>query len=480
MNFFPGKRILSCALFAAGMLGATAPSFATNGYFLIGYGAKARSMGGTGVAFAQDSLAAAANPAGMSDVEMDTMRIDVGGEFFLPKRGFVNDSSTLESGFPGSDQPVNHRSGSNVFLIPTMGGIYKFNRKMTVGMAVIGNGANTRYDQSIPGKPSCMDGNTTGGTGSTVFNFNCLSSPTGGVSLLQAQMLPGVAYKVNKNHSIGATLTLAAQQFRAYGLQSFGQDGLGYAEGEDLTNRGNDYSYGAGLRLGWLGKFFENRLSVGANYASRTYMTKFDKYRDLFAESGSFDIPEHYAVGLAVKVTKKLTVAADYQRLKYGDIKSIANEGPDAADPFNFFPSGCENETDPAGNVIGNTCLLGRNDGMGFGWHDQNIYKIGLNYDHNSEWSVRLGYNYAETPIQEDQVLFNFMAPAVNEHHATLGISYRPSKNMEWSMNYMHAFKNTIKGPTALGPTAGLPVDGENASIDMYINSIGLSFGYRM
>lgn len=480
MKFSPSRRAVAGALAVSASFGATAPSFATNGYFLIGYGTKARSMGGAGVAFAQDSLAAAANPAGWTDVKMDTMRIDAGGEFFLPKRGFVNDSSTLESGFPGSDAPVNHRSGSNVFLIPTMGGIYKFNRKLTVGMAVVGNGANTRYDQSIPGKPECIDGNTTGGTGSTVFNFNCLSSPTGGVQLLQAQMLPGAAYKVNKNHSIGATLTLSVQQFRAYGLQSFGQDGLGYAEGEDLTNRGNDYSYGAGIRVGWLGKFFDNRLSLGANYASRTYMTQFDKYQDLFAESGSFDIPEHYAVGLAVKLTKKLTIAADFQRIKYGDIKSIANEGPDAADPFNFFPDGCEDVTDAAGNVIGNTCLLGRNDGMGFGWHDQNVYKIGLNYDHNNHWSFRVGYNYAETPIQEDQVLFNFLAPAVVEHHATLGISYRPSRNMEWSMNYMHAFKNTIKGPTALGPTAGLPVNGENASIDMYINSIGLSFAYQM
>jgi long-chain fatty acid transport protein len=150
-----------------------------------------------------------------------------------------------------------------------MGGVYKFNRKMTVGMAVIGNGANTRYDQSVPGKPSCIDGNTTGGTGSTVFNFNCLSSPTAGVQVLQMQMLPGAAYKLTKNHSIGATLALAVQQFRAYGLQSFGQDGLGYADGEDLTNRGNDYSYGAGIRLGWLGKFFNQRLSLGANYARR-------------------------------------------------------------------------------------------------------------------------------------------------------------------------------------------------------------------
>lgn len=475
MKFSPSKKVLAGALALGATFGLTAPSFATNGYFLIGYGAKSRGMGGVGIAYAQDSLAAAANPAGMSDVDMNTMRVDVGAEFFLPKRGFVNDSSTLESGFPGSDGPVNHRSGSNVFLIPSMGGVYKFNRKMTIGMSVIGNGANSRYDQSVPGKPSCIDGNTTGGTGSTAFNFNCLGSPTAGVSLIQMQMLPSIAYKLTKNQSIGASLTIGIQQFRAYGLQAFGQDGLGYADGPNLTNRGNDYSYGAGIRLGWLGKFFNNRLSVGTNYASRTYMTKFDKYRDLFAEQGSFDIPEHFGIGLAVKATDKLTVAADFQRIMYSDIKSIGNKGPDASDPFNFFPSGCQDE--PGG---GNTCLLGRDDGMGFGWQDQDVYKIGVNYDYNSTWSFRAGYNYADAPMPNDQVLFNFMAPAVNEHHVTAGLSYRPSPNIEWTANYQHAFKNTVKGPTALGPTAGLPVNGENASIDMYINTIGVSFAYKM
>lgn len=476
MIYSPSKKALSCALAFCITLGATPSSFATNGYFLVGYGAKTRGMGGAGVAYAQDALAAAANPAAMSDIEMDTMRIDVGGEFFIPRRGFVNDSSTLESGFPGSDSPVEHRSGANVFLIPSMGGAYRFNRKLTVGMAAIGNGANTRYHQDISGKPTCIDGNTSGGTGSTGFNFNCLGSPTAGVSLIQMQVLPSVAYQLNKTQSIGMSITLAAQQFRAYGLQAFGSDGLGYTGGEgDITNRGNDYSYGAGMRVGWLGKFFDGRLSLGANYASRTYMTKFDKYQNLFAEQGGFDIPEHYAVGLAIGVTKKLTIAADYQRINYSDIKSVGNPGPDAADPFNFFPSGCQ--TLPDGS---NSCELGRDDGMGFGWKDQDVFKIGMNYDYNNKWSFRLGYNYGETPIQEEEVLFNFLAPAVNEHHATLGLSYRPSKNVEWSANYAHAFKNTIKGPTALGPTAGLPVNGQNASIDMYINAFGVSFGYKM
>jgi long-chain fatty acid transport protein len=204
-------------------IGAIAPSYATNGYFLIGYGAKTRGMGGAGVAYAQDAIAGAANPAAMGDVEMDTMRVDMGVELFVPKRGFRHDSATLESGFDGADSGVNHRSGSNQFLIPSMGGVYKFNRKLTIGMAAFGNGANSRYDQSVPGKPSCIDGNTDGGVGSTAFNFNCLGSPTAGVSLIQLQVAPGLAYKVTKKQIIGASLTLAAQQFRAYGLQSFGR-----------------------------------------------------------------------------------------------------------------------------------------------------------------------------------------------------------------------------------------------------------------
>jgi long-chain fatty acid transport protein len=356
-----------------------------------------------------------------------------------------------------------------------MGGIYKFNRKITIGLAAIGNGANTRYDQTVPGKPTCIDGNTSGGTGSTAFNFNCLGSPTVGVNLLQMQMLPSIAYKVDKNHSIGASIAIGVQSFRAYGLQAFGQDGLGYTDGDKLTNEGNDFSYGAGVRFGWLGKFYKKRLSLGANYASKVYMTEFDKYEDLFAEQGSFDIPSHWTIGAAFKATDKLTIAADFQKIYYSDIASINNKGPDAANPSTFFPPGCQSLPDGT-----NTCMLGRDDGMGFGWGDADVYKIGFNYDYDQTWSFRAGYNYSEAPMDADQVLFNFLAPAVVEHHATLGLSYRPNKNMEWNFNYMHAFSNTIKGPTALGPDAGQVVTGENASIDMHINTFGVSFGYSM
>ena len=114
---------------------------------------------------------------------------------------------------------------------------------------------------------------------------------------------------------------------------------------------------------------------------------------------------------------------------------------------------------------------------MGFGWENQTIYKIGLNYDYNDHWSFRAGYNYGEGVIPDDQVLFNQLAPAVVKHHATFGASYRPSRNIEWSFNYLHAFEETLRGPTAYSNRA--PGE-DNAAISMYINTVGVSFAYMM
>jgi len=48
----------------------------------------------------------------------------------------------------------------------------------------------------------------------------------------------------------------------------------------------------------------DDKLTVGLTYASKTYMTKFDKYKGLFAEQGDFSIPENYGIGLAFKPAK--------------------------------------------------------------------------------------------------------------------------------------------------------------------------------
>ena len=217
------------------------------------------------------------------------------------------------------------------------------------------------------------------------------------------------------------------------------------------------------------------------NYASRVYMSKFDKYRGLFAEQGDFDIPAHYAIGFAVKPRKDLTLLLDIQRIEFSSIASVGNPGPDPANPGDFFPPGCvaSNPPDPALN----SCALGRDDGMGFGWKDQTVYKLGIQYEYNPKLTLRAGYNYGKAPIPEDQIAFNLLAPATVEHHLTAGFSYRPSPSIEWSMNYMVALKNTIRGKTPFYP-AGISqlsdLDFPNAATSMYQHSLGLTFSYKL
>ena len=466
MRFSKKITILSTLL-----VGMTVPLIAnaTNGYFLIGYGAKSRGMGGAGVAYNTGGMAAAFNPATM--IESDN-EFDIGGEFFMPPRAVTHESGVL--GY------TDERSNEDLFLIPSMGATYKWNDKMTIGFAFIGAGLKTEYNQTansesckkvnagaIPGYNQCPP---------TFYNPNITVVPDTetGVQLLQMQFLPSIAYRVHKNHTLGFTLVMAGQFFRAEGLQAF--EDLGFTrERGNFSSNSFDQSFGAGIRLGWLGEFVDGRLRVGVNYSSRTYMQKFDAYRNLFAEQGDFDIPENYSLGLAFDITPAVTMAFDVQQVKYSDIASIANPGP-AADPqsvaaghlFDLCPPG----TDPE------PCKLGGDKGLGFGWTDQTIYKIGVDWAMNNKVNLRAGWNYGKSPIPEDQVLFNMLAPATPEHHFTIGGGYMFTPTMSLDGNFMIAFNNTIKGPTAFGP-GGSAVQGSNASIAMGQYSLGATFNWK-
>ncbi len=439
------KKVVSFASSLVFLGAFTQTAFATNGSFLIGYGAKSRGMGGAGVAYAQDSLVSATNPAGMSDVGI---RFDGGLMIFNPER------SAWVPGFSGKSEID---SGATIYAIPNIGFNYPFNRKLTVGFAFVGaGGGGTRYNENF-------------------FDFGNPANlgPTLGVNLAQAIMSPSFAYNVTKKQSIGASLLLGIQTFRAFGLDAFGDAGFSI-DPDNLTSRGNDWSYGAGVRFGWRGKFYDDKLTLGAVYSSRMYMTKFDKYKGLFAEQGDADIPEQYAIGLAFKATDKATVAFDIQRINYGDIASFSNPGP-----IRFLPL----------PTAADERLMGMNNGLGFGWQDMTIYKLGLNYDYNDKYSFRAGWNYGKKPMCDGgtynnidgitspvdkcsvDILANTLAPAVVEHHLTLGMSYRPSKKVEWTVGLMHAFREDV--------VKFNDFSGDNIKISMNQWAGDLSFGYN-
>jgi len=288
------------------------------------------------------------------------------------------------------------------------------------------------------------------------------------------QIIPSIAYKVNKNHTLGASVVIGAQFFRAEGLEAF--EDLGFTSSPGfLTGKNWDHSFGAGYRLGWLMRADDGKLRVGLNYSSRVWMDEFEQYKNLFAEQGDFDIPENFTIGLAYDFTPSWTMAFDIQRTNWSDVKSIGNPGPatDKAnkDAGNFFAL-C-----PVGTAV-EPCLLGGPKGLGFGWQDQTVYKIGVDWQYTEKINLRAGWNYGKSPIPSDQVLFNMLAPATPEHHLTFGGGYMFSEEMTLDANVMIAFVNTIRGPTVFGP-GGATVDGSNASIAMGQYSFGATLGIK-
>ena len=253
--------------------------------------------------------------------------------------------------------------------------------------------------------------------------------------------------KLDKNNSVGATLIIGVQTFKAYGLTEFTQFTATQDNTAKFTNEGAEVSYGAGIRIGWLGEFMNGDLRLGAEYTSQTYMSKFDKYRDLFAEQGQLNTPGNIGFGGAYKVNNQVTVAMDINYVMYEDVAAISNTGPNTT-------AGAPFPVDRATNALGN------DEGLGFGWDNQLVFKVGAEYQMDDHWTFRGGWNYGKSPIDENrEILFNIAAPATVQHHLTLGATSQLAKDMEISASYIHAFEYEQFGPTYIGYEGSISMD---------------------
>jgi long-chain fatty acid transport protein len=397
---------------------------ATNGYFSHGYGIKAKGMAGVGIALPQDSLAAATNPAGMV---MVGDRLDVGLDWFRPIR-----DSEITGSFGGVVDGTYNGSDKKNFLIPEFGYNKMLDPNMSVGVSVYGNGGmNTDYKDGIP----------------------LFGTSRAGVDLMQLFVAPTFAYKITKDHALGVSLNLSYQRFKAYGLENFATSAS--SSPGDVTNRGYDSSTGWGVRIGYTGKLAD-AVTIGATYQSKTRMSKFGKYKGLFAGQGDFDIPENYGIGIAVQATPALTIAADVQRINYGGIKAIAN----TVDCF-----------------FAGACQLGADNGPGFGWRDMTVYKLGLIYAYSRDLSLRVGYSTGRQPIPSSQTLFNMLSPGVIEDQFTLGATWNVSPESELTVAYMHAFRKKVDGANSIPLGGGFP--GGDANLRMYQDSLGVAYGVK-
>lgn len=390
---------------------------ATNGYFAHGYGIKSKALAGAGVAMPMDAMDASTNPANMVFVGNQW---NLGLTWFSPRREYTVRGAP--TGFPGTfgQVPGNFESESNNFFIPNVAANWMLSDDSSVGITVYGNGGmNTDWKASDIG----------GGIG-------VYGAGDAGVDLAQLFVNGSYARKFAGGKAAwGLSAILAYQRFEAKGIASFA--GVSN-DPSNLTNKGHDDSFGYGFKFGLQGEVAPG-LRLAASYQSKMWMNEFDDYSGLFAEEGDFDIPQTVTGGVAWDVNDNVTALFDVQWIDYEDIPAIANP------QFPQFGI-CATRTTPTDS----NCLGGSN-GIGFGWRDMTIYKLGLQWDTAGGWTWRIGGSIANRqPIPESEVQFNILAPGVIEEHITFGFTKKLSNNSGIDVSFMYAPSASVSGPNPL------------------------------
>ena len=396
------------------------PALATDGYFLHGIGAKAKGNAGVAIALPQEATAIATNPASATQVDH---RLDIGMDIFIPRR-----DAQIEGNQAGLDGEYDG-NGANPFILGDIAYVRPLSDRVSVGLVVYANGGmNSVYERN----PFAAFG----------------ASGDAGVDLKQGFVVPTVAYEVADRHSLGFSAVGLVQSFRAYGIQPFAAFSV---EPENFTNRGDDWSVGAGFKIGYLGRFGD-RMSIGAFYQSEIHAEPFDKYAGLFAEGGNFNVPASWGVGVAAEVNDRLTVAADFKRIEYNGVGSVGNSISRLLDGRPFGSEG----------------------GPGFGWRDISVVKVGAVWEASDTVTLRAGYGRSENPVPESETLVNVISPGVVEDHLTVGATVNLNDRVDLTAHALVAPRNEVEGRGSIAPAFG----GGEADIALSEVSLGFALGF--
>jgi long-chain fatty acid transport protein len=420
------SKFLAQAAVCAFALAATDGAKATEGYILGGYGATQASLSGAGVANSTDAMAMTLNPAGLVDVDR---QFQIGLSLFAPTRSY-DASGTLFVA------PGNHDSSIPYFLMPNVAYSQPIDPTSAWGVALYGNGGMNTYYRSV-----------------TNFGFLCPGAngvycgAATGVNLSQIYFEAAYA-KSYGPLSIGFAPVVAMQMFSAEGLGAFrSYSAYPYA----MTNNGGDNSFGVGLHAGIQWKVTP-AFRIGLAGATPTWMQNLSKYKGLFANQGSFDIPGYVTTGVAWDVVPTITLMADYKAIFYSGVPAIA-------DPSNVrLPFGATN-------------------GPGFGWSNVNVIAVGGEWRATPQLTLRAGFEYNNNPVHGRDVTLNLVAPGVTTSQISAGLTYRVTPNSSIDLAGYYCPKGRVSGPevTPFGPT---PFSNITASLSEAQVTIGWTYHF--
>lgn len=398
---------------ALALLLAAGTAHATDGHFLHGVGAVNSAMGGAGVAAPRSLLGAYyLNPAGL--LAFDGTRMEFGFELFKPDR-------TLSSDIPGMGAGATV-SKSDWVPVPAMALSTRLaNDRVVVGVGALGiGGFGVDYPASTTNPLLTPQPN---GFGQVYSSYQFL------------KIAPAVAVEPLSGVWVGAALNVdwASLAVRPMPVAPPAV-GPGPAAFYPDASAG-DGAFGAGFQVGLMVKP-NDLVAFGASYTSPQWFEDFMFYstedNPNLPTHGmpheirfGLDVPAVIAAGIGFTPLPNVTLALDGRYLDYANTDGFRESG------FN-----------PDGSM------------KGFGWQSIFTLAAGTEVRLAETLALRAGYNWSENPIRPGEAFYNVPAPAIVQHHLTVGAGVQITRRLELSAAYYRAFQNELSGPI---PNPALP-----------------------
>ncbi|MGY6118575.1 OmpP1/FadL family transporter [Paraburkholderia strydomiana] len=281
----------------------------------------------------------------------------------------------------------NRLHSGKVYPVPGGGANWQISPRLTLGVSLFGVGVGTSY-----GRPAL---------------------PIAGAGVAQSSLqtavaAPTVTYRITEHNIVGFSLALAYQRFSANGaIVPVGEGTL-----QPLPSHGVSNAFGYGARVGYIWQPTP-AFTFGASYASRIRMSKLAGYKDdlLAGGGGRIDIGAQYGVGIAYRIIPSVTLAADWLHMEFSN------------------------------TVIGSA--------QGFGWQNQDFFRVGAAWDVNSQWTLRTGFSRGNHPIGPSVVAQNLLSAMPVSTSVSVGTSYRLNNTDEVSGVFEYGFPVTVTGDGA-------------------------------
>ncbi|WP_022846117.1 MULTISPECIES: OmpP1/FadL family transporter [unclassified Desulfurobacterium] len=252
------------------------------------------------------------------------------------------------------------------------------------------------------------------------------------------RMMPGISYQLTDNIALGAAVHMT------WGSLDMGQ---GFSQ---------DFGIGASLGL----SYETNMFTAGFSYMSpvkMTYKRVYDSNGDGTFEDMKLEQPQEVAAGVGVRPIDGLKVGFDVRWINWA-----------GADGYKQF-----------------------------GWNNQVVYALGAEYQATEALTLRAGFNYAKSPLDDYTATAASFAPSVNipdfavpfpeynvaalnalgfpaitETHLTLGAGYKFTKHFAVNVAYVHAFEGDFKveDTTGLAPTYEAKNSQDSVSMGLHWN----------